>query len=268
MAKAFWKGAISFGLVNIPVKMYVAADSSTSPGFHYLHKKCLTRPKQVLYCEKDKEYITIEDTVLGYEYAKGQFAVFKEEDFEKVPVKTAHTIDIEGFVSESDIDPIYFYASHYLEPEELGTKPFALLREALIKTERTGIAKVSFQRREHLVCLRPFEDILTLHSLHYSSEIRPMGDITVPKKSFKKEELDMAVSLVDSMSKPFKPEEYRDEYRKALETMVEAKIQGKEIAVVKAPSVEMPDLMSALKASIEAAKKTKGKGEKEAAARR
>jgi len=185
MTRAFWKGAISFGLVNIPVKMYVAAESS-SPGFHYLHKKCLTRPKQVLYCEKDKEYITIEDAVLGYEYAKGQFAIFKDEDFEKVPVKTTHTIEIDGFVNASEIDPIYFYASHYLEPEELGTKPFALLHEALLKTERTGIAKVSFQRREHLVCLRPFEDILTLHSLHYSSEIRPMGDITVPNKAFKR----------------------------------------------------------------------------------
>ena len=189
MARSFWKGAISFGLVNIPVKMYVASNSH-GPSFHYLHKKCLTRPKQVLYCETDNEYISTQDTVLGYEYAKGQYAIFKEEDFQKVPVKTTHTIDITNFVNASEIDPIYYYASHYLEPEELGAKPFILLREALLKTKRVGIAKVSFQRREHLVSLRPFEDILTLHSLHYPGEIRPLGEITVPGKELKNEEID------------------------------------------------------------------------------
>ncbi len=258
MARPFWNGAISFGLVSIPVKMYVATENK-SLGFHYLHKKCLTRPKQVLYCEKDKEYITIRDTVSGYEYAKGQYAVFKDEDFEKVPIRTTHTIDIVGFAKSDEIDPIYYYASHYLEPDKLGIKPYALLREALGKTGRVGIAKVSFQRREHLCCLRPMEDILSLHSLHYGNEVRPRGEITGPKTEATKAELDMAVSLVTSMEKHFKPGEYRDEYRDAIETMIEAKIQGKEIAVPEIPPVEMPDLMSALKASIEAAKKGKEK---------
>lgn len=176
MARPFWNGAISFGLVSIPVKMYVATESK-SPGFHYLHKKCLTRLKQVLYCEQDNEYITTRDTVLGYEYSKGQYAVFKEGDFENVPIRTTHTIDIIGFVKFQEIDPIYYYSSHYLEPEKLGAKPFGLLREALLKTERVGIAKVSFQRREHLCCLRPLDDIMSLHSLHYRNEIRPRGEI-------------------------------------------------------------------------------------------
>lgn len=261
MAKAFWKGAISFGLVNIPVKMSVATESTTSPGFHYLHKKCLTRPKQALYCEQDNEYITTRDTVLGYEYARGQFAVFTDEDFEKVPVKTAHTIDILSFVKAGEIDPIYFYSSYYLEPEELGVKPFTLLHQALVKTGLYGIAKVSIQRREHLVCLRPFEDILTLHGLHYRNEIRPLGDIRSPKKEISASELEMATSLLATMTRPFKPESYRDEYREALETMIEAKIQGKEVAVAEAPAMEIPDLMSALKASIEAAKKPKEKAD-------
>ena len=260
MAKPFWKGAISFGLVNIPVKMSVAAETTTSPGFHYLHNKCLTRPKQVLYCEKDDEYITTTDTELGYEYSKNQFVIFSDEDFEKVPVRTAHTIDIISFVKAGEIDPIFYYSSHYLEPDERGEKAFALLRQALIKTDLYGIAKVSFQRREHLVVLRPFEDILTLHSLHYQREIRPRGGVSIPEKQVVASELEMATSLISTMAQSFKPETYRDEYREALDTMIEAKIQGKEIKVVEAPaSAATSDLMSALKASIEAAKKGKEK---------
>jgi DNA end-binding protein Ku len=254
MVRAFWKGAISFGLVNIPVKMYVASENR-SPGFHYLHKKCLTRPKQVLYCEHDNEYITTADVVMGFEYARGQYAVFQDEEFEKVPVRTKHTIDIQSFAKTEEIDPIYFYSSHYLEPEETGVRPFTLLREALIKTGLAGIAKVSFQRREHLVCLRPFENILTLHGMHYRNEIRPRGNITVPKKEIKADEMAMAVSLITAMQHHFKADEYRDEYREALDSMIEAKIQGKEITVPDVPPIEMPDLMSALKASIEAAQK-------------
>lgn len=258
MARPFWNGAISFGLVSIPVKMYVATESK-SPGFHYLHKMCLTRPKQVLYCEKDKEYLTVRDMALGYEYAKGQYVIFKEEEFKKVPVKTTHTIDILGFTKSQEIDPIYYYASHYLEPEKLGAKPYSLLREALFKTGRVGIAKVSFQRREHLCCLQPIDDILLLHSLHYSNEIRPRGEIAGLKSEFTKAEIDMAISLIASMEKPFKPADYRDEYREALESMIEAKINGKEISVSEVPTVVMPDLMSALKASVEAVKKGKDK---------
>jgi len=258
MARSFWKGAISFGLVNIPVKMYVASENR-SPGFHYLHNKCHTRPKQVLYCDHDNEYITNRNVVYGYEYAKGQYAIFEDEDFEKVPVKTAHTIDILNFIKAEEIDPLYYYSSHYLEPEEPGARPFSLLHDAMVQTGLTGIAKVSFQRREHLVCLRPFENILTLHGLHYKNEIRPLGGIIVPKQDFKPEELDMAKSLISAMHHPFKIADYRDEYREALDTIIEAKIQGKEIAVIETPTTEIPDLMAALRASVEAAKKSTSK---------
>lgn len=254
MARAFWKGAISFGLVVIPVKMYVATESK-SLGLHLLHRKCLTRPKQVLYCGVDNEYFDSKQTVKAYEYTKGQYVVLDESDFKKVPVKTTHTIDILGFVNSQEIDPIYYYGSHYLEPEELAVKPYALLREAMRKMGWVGIAKVSFQRRENLCCLRPMDGILALHAMHYKDEIFPRSELAPPEQKLSPEEVEMAVSLVKTMAKVFQPEEYKDEYRQALKTIIEAKIKGEEIKVPKAPKIEIPDLMSALRASIEAARK-------------
>jgi len=254
MARAFWKGVISFGLVVIPVKMYVGTESKAL-SFHLLHKKCLTRPKQVLHCEKDNEYFGIKDTVRGYEVSKDQYVVLTDADFENVPVKTTHAINILGFVEEKEVDPVYFAGVHYLEPEELGARPFQLLREALEKTSRLGVGKVTFQRREHLCCLRPSDDIIILHSLRYASEILPREDITAPKSKLAAAELEMAVSLVKAMATAFKPDEYKDEYRAALKKVVDAKMKGEKITAPAAPKVEMGDLMESLRASIRAAKK-------------
>ena len=254
MPRAFWKGVISFGLVAIPVKMYVGTKSKTL-SFNLLHKKCLTRPKQVLHCEVDDEYFSVKETVRGYEVAKDQYVVLDDNDFKKVPIKTSHTIDILGFVKVKEIDPIYYYASHYVEPEELGAKPFRLLREALQETERVGIAKVAFQRREHLGCLRPLEDILILQTLHYENEILPHKELTPPKPEVTEAESDMAVSLVKAMAKSFNPEDYKDEYREALQKVIEAKISGKKIVAPAMPKMEIGDLMAALRDSIQAAKK-------------
>jgi DNA end-binding protein Ku len=252
MARAFWKGAISFGMVSIPVKMYLATVSRT-PSFHLLHKKCLTRPKQVMYCQEDNEYFSSQETVRGYEYSKDQYVVFEDSDFEKVPVRTTHNIDIIGFIGSEEIDPIYFYGSHYLEPEDFAAKPFCLLREALRKSGRVGIAKIAFQRREHLCCLRPQDSLLVLYTMHYQDEIIPKTEITIPEKEITDDELKMAESLINVMVKKFQPGEYRDEYRDALEEIVQAKIHGEEIKVIEVPKIEeIPDLMSALKASIEA----------------
>ena len=255
MAKAFWRGAISFGMVSIPVRMSLATETKT-PSFNLLHKKCLTRPKQVLYCKKDNEYFSVKDTVRGYEYAKGQYIVFSESDFESVPTKTLHTIAILGFVESKDIDPIYYYDSHYLEPEELGIKPFCLLRTTLAKTGRLGIAKVAFQRREHLCTLRPLDEIMVLHTMHYHDEILPRHELAPPKTELKSEEVEMATALVNAMSKKFKPDDYQDEYALVLQKLIEAKVEGQEIeAPPEVPEVKFEDLMSALRASIEEAQK-------------
>jgi DNA end-binding protein Ku len=215
MPRSFWKGVVSFGMVSIPVRMYVATVSSV-PAFHILHRKCLTRPRQVLFCEKDNEYFSQKETVRGLEYAKGKHVVLKEADFERVPVRTTHTIEISGFIGEAEIDPAYFYGLHYLAPEELGMKPFALLREALRKSGRVGLAKVSFQRREHLCCLRPLDSLLALHTMRYQNEIVPRAEITVPEETVTGKELEMAESLIAVMAKKFEPKEYHDGYRKAL----------------------------------------------------
>jgi DNA end-binding protein Ku len=254
MAKAFWKGVISFGMVVIPVRMYVAIEPRTLD-FHLLHKKCLTRPKQVLHCERDQEYFNVKETVRGYEYAKDQYIVLEENDFKKIPVKTAHSISILGFVQGHDIDSIYYQNSHYIEPEELGAKPFALLKAVLAKTNRVGIAKVTFQRREHLCVLKPLNSIMVLHTMYYQNEILSHAELNPPQPQVTDAELGMAKSLVEAMSISFKPEQYKDDYQLALKEMVEAKMKGTEIKVTEEPKVEIPDLMAALKASIKAAKK-------------
>ena len=254
MPRAFWRGVISFGMVAIPVKMSVATESKT-PSFHFLHKKCLTRPKQVLFCAEDDQYFSTKETVRGYEYSKDQYVVFEEDEFNKVPVRTTHSIDIIGFVNAKEIDTIYYSGSHYLEPEELGVKPFYLLKTVLEKTGLVGIAKVAFQRREHLCCLRPLDQILALHTLHYKNEILPTDDLAPPVQELTAAELEMASKLVEAMTTGFKPDEYRDEYTLALQEMVEAKLKGVEIKAPEIPKVEIEDLMTALKASVAAASK-------------
>jgi DNA end-binding protein Ku len=234
--------------------MSVATESKT-PSFHYLHKKCLTRPKQVLYCAEDAEYFSTKETVRSYEYSKDHYVVFEEDDFNKVPVRTTHSIDIVGFVNAKEIDTIYYSGSHYLEPEELGVKPFYLLKTVLEKTGLVGIAKVTFQRREHLCCLRPLDQILALHTLHYKNEILPTAELAPPEQEPATAELEMALKLVEAMTTGFKPDEYRDEYTLALQEMVEAKLKGVEIEAPEIPKVEIEDLMTALKASVAAASK-------------
>jgi DNA end-binding protein Ku len=241
-------------MVAIPVGMSIATESKT-PAFHYLHKKCLTRPKQVLYCDEDGEYFSIKETVRGYEYSKDQYVVFEEDELDRVPVRTTHSIDIIGFVKAGEIDTIYYSGSHYLEPEELGLKPFLLLRTVMEKAGLVGIAKVAFQRREHLCCLRPLDKILVLHTLHYKQDIITPEELAEPEKRLSASELEMASKLVEAMTTSFKPDEYRDEYTLALQKMVEAKLKGVEIKAPEIPKVEIEDLMTALKASVAAASK-------------
>ena len=255
MARAFWKGTINFGMVSIPVKMYVATTSHTI-NFHLLHKKCLTRPKQVLRCETDDEYFEKKDTVRGYEYTKGQYVVLTDKDFEKVPIRSAHIIDIQRFVKDDEIYPAYFNDVHYLEPEELAAKPYCLLRDALRESGRIGIAKVTFQRREHLCCVRPYEQLLALHTILFQNELLSPSEINIKEMEVRDEEIKVAKSLIDIMTGKFEPQQYKDEYRNALEKIIKAKIQGGEIKALPEPKpTEIPDLMSALRASIQAASK-------------
>jgi DNA end-binding protein Ku len=256
MARSFWKGVISFGMVAIPVRMFVATEVKTT-SFHVLHKKCHNRLKQTWYCPVDDEYVSLKDSVRGYEYATDQFVVLEDKDFERVPVKTLHAINITAFAEAGEIDPIYYRGSHYLKPDELGVKPFTLLRDALNKSRRLGVAKVTFQRQEHLCCLRPLGDIMVLHTMYFDDEILPSTDLQVPSQAVSREEMETATALISTMTRKFRPKDYGDEYHLALKKLVEAKVQGQEIRAPKEGKVPVKDLMEALRTSIAAANKEK-----------
>jgi len=251
-----WKGAISFGLVTIPVAVYPATEEKTLR-FNQLHDEDGGRIRLKRVCEKDGEEVTFEHIVKGYEVEKDRYVVLTDEDFDAIPVESSRAIDIERFVDLDDIDPVMFKKSYYLIPEETGAKAYALLREAMSEDGRVGIAKVSFRDKEHLAALRFKDDAFVLETMYWPDEIRDadFGGIDVGGK-VTGQELEMARQLIDSLAGEWTPDAFSDEYREGLLKIVEAKLQGQDIEVVAAePTAKVVDLMEALKASVAAAKK-------------
>lgn len=255
MARAIWTGVISFGMVSIPVKLYPATESKDI-AFHLLHKECHTRVKQLRWCPLHDEQVEWNDTERGYEYAKGQYVVLAEEDFERLPLASKHTIELSAFVKAEEIDPIYYEKDYYLEPDETGVKPYALLVRALTDKDLTAIAKIAIRQKEHLCALRAQDGVIVLETLLYPDEIRQESRPSIGEVNVSGRELDLAYALVDAMEEPFEPEKYKDEYREALMELIQAKLQGIEVAEEPvATPTRVGDLMAALKASVEAAKK-------------
>jgi DNA end-binding protein Ku len=253
MARAIWTGAISFGMVTIPVRLSSSAQSKDF-AFHLLHTKDNARIHNKRWCDEDDEEVPSDEIVKGYEFAKGEYVIVTDEELEKLPVPSKHTIDVMAFVDEDDIQPEFYERSYFLEPDEAGVKGFRLLMTALEKRDLVAIGKIAFRQREHLCALRPSEGGIVLETLYWADEIRERPK--VPKSEVSKRELDMAFSLVDLLRADFKPEQYEDEYRVALQKLIEAKQQGKEI-IEEAPAPQdekIVDLMAALKASVEKAK--------------
>jgi len=251
-----WKGAISFGLVTIPVAVYPATEEKTLR-FNQLHDEDGGRIRYKRVCEKDGEEVSFEHIVKGYEVEKDRYVVLTDEDINAIPVESSRAIDIHRFVDLDEIDPVLFKKSYYLVPEETGAKAYALLREAMSDDGRVGIAKVSFRDKEHLAALRFKDEAFVLETMYWPDEIREadFGGVDVSAK-IRGQELEMAKQLIDSLSGEWNPEEYSDEYREALLQIVEAKLNGQEIEVVAAePTAKVVDLMEALKASVAAAKK-------------
>ena len=256
MPRAMWKGAISFGLVTIPVAVYPATEEKTLR-FNQLHDEDMGRIRQKRVCEKDGEIVDYEHIVKGYEYEKDPYVVLTDDDFDSVPVESSRAIDIQQFVDLDEIDPMMFKKSYYLAPEETGAKAYALLREAMTHDNKVGIAKVSFRDKEHLAALRFRDDAFVLETMYWPDEIREadFGGVNVDLK-VRAQELEMARQLIDGLTAEWNPEEYTDEYRQALMKIVEAKINGEEIELVEVePTAKVVDLMEALKASVAAAKK-------------
>jgi DNA end-binding protein Ku len=250
-----WKGAISFGLVTIPVAVYPATEEKTLR-FNQLHDEDGGRIRQKRVCEKDGEEVPYEHIVKGYEVEKDRYVVLADDDFEAVPVASSRAIDIVQFVDVDQIDPVLFKKSYYLIPDETGAKAYALLRQAMSQDDRVGIAKVAFRDKEHMAALRFKEDAFVLETMYWPDEVREadFGGVDVDIE-VRDQELAMARQLIDSLTSEWNPGEFTDEYREALLRIVEAKLNGEEIEILEPePTAKVVDLMEALKASVAAAK--------------
>jgi DNA end-binding protein Ku len=253
MPRAIWSGAISFGLVNVPVRMYSAIDEHDLH-FHYLHVKDDSRIGYEKICKKEGKPVADDEIVKGFEYEKGEYVYMTEEDFDAAEAEGFKTIDIRDFVPYDDIDPIYFEKTYYLGPAEGAEKVYTLFIRAMEDAGLAAIAKYVMRDKQHLGCLRVREGVITLEKMYFADEIRPVDEIKPEKAKVERQELEMAAQLIESFSGEFEPGKYRDSYRDALCEIINAKRKGKDVHV-EAPEVpeRTPDLMEALRASLKAA---------------
>jgi DNA end-binding protein Ku len=258
--RSIWKGAISFGLVTIPVKVYSATEQR-DVSFHQVHRKDGGRIKFRRVCTVCGEEVTYADVAKGYELPGGEVVVLTDEDFADLPLSTSRRIDVLQFAAADQVDPIYFNKSYYLEPDAQGDKPYVLLRDALESSGRVAVVKVALRQRESLATLRVRNGVFVLETMLWPDEIRtPDFPFLEEDVEVRSQELSMAASLIETMAGDFDPSDYKDAYREALQAVIEAKAEGREV-VQPTPTEEEPaaaDLLSALRASVDAAKKSRG----------
>ena len=270
MARSMWRGAIQFGLVTIPVKLYLATESG-GIGFNMLHASCLNRIQMKIWCPYHEEVIPRSETVRGYEWAKEKYVVVTDEDLESVPLKTVRAIEIEKFVDEAQAEETasrFVKQAYYLEPDEIGRKAFYLLKSVLADARKTAICKLVLRDREQLAALNPFSDTMLLTTLHWPDEIRSLEELDLPAEQveIKPAERKMAEQLIESMAGEFDANEYHDEYREALMGVIEAKVGGETPQpAAKAEPTKIGDLMAALEASVAAAREGRRAGTEPAA---
>lgn len=256
-----WKGSISFGLVNIPIKLHTATEDKDIK-LRTLHNKCHAPIKYEKICSVCEEEVKPEDIVKAYEYTKGKFVVLENDDLEKLRKENEEkAVEIIDFVKMEQIDPIYFDRSYYMSPHEGGGKAYSLLRKALQETQKVGLAKIIIRSKEQLAVIRVYENTLVMETIHYPDEVRNAGDVPgVPSENkVTKKELDTAILLIDQLTSEFEPEKYTDEYRTALLELIESKRTGKETVTpaTKEIASNVTDLMAALQASIDRTKPKK-----------
>jgi DNA end-binding protein Ku len=266
-----WRGAISFGLVAIPIRLYLATESK-GISFRLLCPTCHEPVKNKRWCSTENREIGWNETIKGFEVSKDDFVEIDDADLEKIPLKTTHTIDIVEFCQDADIDAgVYIKSAYYLEPEKVGVKPYSLLRQALETTGKVAIGKVAFRDREHLCRIALHENGLLLNTLHWPDEIRDAGELGLPTAEqaaeIDQKEVDMAIMLIDNLTATFDPQRYRDGYRDAVLEMVDAKLNDRPLAPVVEPehAGSVTDLMAVLKASVEAASAAKSENAEPAA---
>ncbi|TYS61185.1 Ku protein [Sutcliffiella horikoshii] len=258
-----WKGSISFGLVNIPIKMYSATEDKDIK-LRTLHKECHSPIKYEKVCPNCEKEVEQDDLVKGYEYVKGKYVILSDEELKQL--KEEHedkSVKIIDFVKLEDIDPIYFNRSYFLGPGENGSKAYSLLREALGDSKKIGVAEITIRSKQQLAIVRVYKDCLVMETVHYPDEVRNVGDVpSVPeRKEVDKKELDTAITLIDQLTTEFDPEKYHDDYREAVLRLVQEKINKEEGTTTPTDSDKsnVVDLMSALQASIERTKDQGGK---------
>ncbi|HVT43274.1 MAG TPA: Ku protein [Thermoanaerobaculia bacterium] len=250
---AIGSGTVSFGLVTIPVKVYSASQTSESISFNLLHKDCGSRLKQQYICLKDEEIVDRADMVKGYEFSKGQYVLFSEQELKDLEEKSTQAIEITEFVPSEAIDPIFFDKAYYLGPDRHGTKAYSLLAKAMEGSRRWAVAKYIARGRQYLVVLRPHDGGLVMQQLHYPNEIKRFSELSVETTDVNDKELQLAMLLADQVtSESFNPAEYHDEARERLKALIQRKVEGEEVSFApqQEPKGEVIDLMAALKASL------------------
>jgi len=271
MARSMWRGAISFGMVAIPVRMYLATEAHSAVSFRQLCPHCQLPIKQQRHCPTDDHVVAFNEVLKGYEVSKNQFVLIEEEDLDKLPLKTTRTIDIVEFVERNEVPlGLYIKSAYYLEPEDVGVKPFYLLKRALEDTNKVAVAKIALRDREHLSLIQVEGNTLLCNTLNWPDEIRSTEELNLPQNvKISDKEVQMATSLIDNLTDTFQPERYTDDYKAAFQQIVDQKMKGlKIVAPTAAQEPKVMDLMAALRASVEATKQGKKKpAEKPAAGR-
>lgn len=263
--RSIWKGAISFGLVNIPIELHTAVRSEERIKFRQLHKQDMSPIKYDRVCAKEEKSVPWEDIVKGYEYTKGKYVVMEEDDFRAAAVEKSKTIDIQEFVGADDVDPRYFETPYYILPQKGGEKAYALLRETIRKSGKVGIGMVTMRSNSmHFVCIKVIEDAMVLEVMRYADELVDASTFNFPTaEHVRPAELAMAEQLVSTMADTFKPEKYSNEYRDNLMKIINDKLKGKKIEVpdvVEPEPTNVLDLMTRLQQSLSQGKpKKKGK---------
>ena len=259
--RAIWKGAVSFGLVSIPVKLYTATEEK-DVSFHQVHREDGGRIRYKRVCQIDGEEVAYADIAKGYELPSGETVVITDEDLAELPLSTSRVVDVLSFVPLEQVDPIYFAKSYYLEPDKTATKPYVLLRDALEQADSVALVKVAIRTRETLATLRVRDGVLVLETMVWPDEVRePDFAFLDDDIQVRPQELAMAQSLIESMSADFDPTAYHDDYREALQEVIEAKVEGREVVeqpVQEEDTGSVVDLMAALRASVAAGKKGRG----------
>jgi DNA end-binding protein Ku len=252
MPGTVWKGYLSFGLVSFPIRLLAGARPQPVH-FHMLHKKDLSRVREVFYCAAEDKPIERADIVKGYEYEKNRYVVVDTEELEKIAPPTATVMEILQFVRMNEIDPIFFETSYYVAPEESVSRPYSLLFEAMRETQYDALAKVTMHGREHIVVLRPSERGIVLHTMYFVDELQKKNQAKVPARSKRpdKKEMELARRLIETLAGPFEPQKYHDEYKENVEKLIGSKRNGKKILSVEQPrKAPVIDLMQALQRSL------------------